>query len=58
MRPVYPTIGHTSSSDEAIHLPAAMQFSGLRSMTGSMWSVDDDVVPQLISAFYGDMFDD
>ena len=46
---VYPTVGHTSSPDEAIHLAAAMQFSGFRSVTGFMWSADDDVVPQLIS---------
>jgi len=51
------TVGHMSSPDEAIHLAAAMQFSGFRSVIGSMWSVDDDVAAQLVSAFYGNMFD-
>jgi len=51
------TVGHESSPDEAIHLAAAMQFSGFRSVIGSMWSVDDKVVGQVVSAFYDEMFD-
>ncbi|KAG0701540.1 hypothetical protein DFH29DRAFT_926511, partial [Suillus ampliporus] len=31
------TVGDESSPDEAIHLTAAMQFSGFRSVIGSMW---------------------
>ncbi|OAX37752.1 hypothetical protein K503DRAFT_692777 [Rhizopogon vinicolor AM-OR11-026] len=51
------TVGHASSPDEAVHLAAAMQFSGFRSVIGSMWSVDDTVAGQIISAFYENMFD-
>jgi len=51
------TVGDASSPDEAIHLAAAMQFSGFRSVIGSMWSVDDEVVGQVVSAFYNEMFD-
>ncbi|OAX35022.1 hypothetical protein K503DRAFT_858860 [Rhizopogon vinicolor AM-OR11-026] len=51
------TVGHASSPDEAIHLAAAMQFSGFRSVIGSMWSVDDEVVGQVVSAFYDNMVD-
>jgi len=51
------TVGHESSHDEAIHLAAAMQFSGFRSVIGSMWSVDDEVAGQLVSAFYDNMVD-
>ncbi|OAX44469.1 hypothetical protein K503DRAFT_764886 [Rhizopogon vinicolor AM-OR11-026] len=51
------TVGHAFSPDEAIHLAAAMQFSGFRSVIGSMWSVDDKVVGQIVSAFYENMFD-
>ena len=51
------TVGHASSPDEAIHLAAAMQFSGFRSVIGSMWSVDDNVAGQLVSAFYDNMLD-
>lgn len=51
------TVGHASSPDEAIHLAAAMQFSGFRSVIGSMWSVDDNVAGQLVSAFYDNLVD-
>jgi len=51
------TMGYESSPDEAIHLAAAMQFSGFRSVIGSMWSVDDKVVGQVVSAFYDEMLD-
>ena len=51
------TVGHASSPDEAIHLAAAMQFSGFRSVIGSMWSVDDEVAGQIVSAFYRNLVD-
>jgi CHAT domain-containing protein len=34
-----------------------MQFSGFRSVIGSIWSVDDDAAGQVVFAFY-DHFDD
>ena len=52
------TVGDELSPDEAIHLAAAMQFSGFRSVIGSMWSVDDDVVGQIVSIFYENLVDD
>ncbi|KAG0693350.1 CHAT domain-containing protein [Suillus ampliporus] len=52
------TVGDKSSPDEAIHLAAAMQFSGFRSVIGSMWSVDDEVARQIVSAFYGYLVDE
>ncbi|KAG0704098.1 CHAT domain-containing protein [Suillus ampliporus] len=52
------TVGDETSPDESIHLAAAMQFSGFRSVIGSMWSVDDDVAPQIVSAFYANLVDD
>jgi CHAT domain-containing protein len=51
------TVGDESSPDEAIHLAAAMQFSGFRSVIGSMWSVDDEVVQQVVTAFYDNLVD-
>ncbi|KAG2037156.1 CHAT domain-containing protein [Suillus americanus] len=51
------TVGDEKSPDESIHLAAAMQFSGFRSVIGSMWSVDDDVARQVASAFYGHLVD-
>ncbi|KAG2120273.1 TPR-like protein [Suillus clintonianus] len=51
------TVGHEKSPDEAIHLAAAMQFSGFRSVIGSMWSVDDEVALQVVSVFYRKLVD-
>ncbi|KAG1818044.1 uncharacterized protein BJ212DRAFT_1236569, partial [Suillus subaureus] len=50
------TVGDEWRPDEAIRLAAAMQFSGFRSIIGSMWSVDDDVARQIVSAFYNNIF--
>ncbi|KAG1743863.1 CHAT domain-containing protein [Suillus lakei] len=52
------TVGDEKSPDESIHLAAAMQFFGFRSVIGSMWSVDDDVAWQVVSAFYRYLVDD
>ncbi|KAG1747661.1 CHAT domain-containing protein [Suillus lakei] len=52
------TVGDESSPDEAIHLAAAMQFAGFRSVIGSMWSVDDSVANQIVSVFYENLVDD
>ncbi|KAG1787326.1 CHAT domain-containing protein [Suillus plorans] len=51
------TVGDEKSPDESIHIAAAMQFCGFRSVIGSMWSVDDDVARQFVSAFYGHLVD-
>jgi CHAT domain-containing protein len=51
------TVGDKTSPDEAIHLAAAMQFSGFRSVIGSMWSVDDEAARQVVSAFYSKLVD-
>ncbi|KIJ64560.1 hypothetical protein HYDPIDRAFT_28497 [Hydnomerulius pinastri MD-312] len=44
--------GDKDAPDEVIHLAAALQFSGIRNVVGTMWSVDDSVVSHLIEAFY------
>ncbi|KAG1803196.1 CHAT domain-containing protein [Suillus subaureus] len=46
------TVGDEKSHDESIHLAAAMQSCGFRGVIGSMWSVDDEVARQVVSAFY------
>jgi CHAT domain-containing protein/tetratricopeptide (TPR) repeat protein len=50
-------VGDEKSPDELIHLAAAMQFSGFRSVIGSMWSVDDEVARQVVSTFYRHLVD-
>ncbi|KAG2065648.1 hypothetical protein BDR04DRAFT_1032267, partial [Suillus decipiens] len=52
------TVGDKERPDESIHLAAAMQFCGFRSVIGSMWSVDDEVARQVVSAFYSHVIDD
>ncbi|KAG1762632.1 TPR-like protein [Suillus occidentalis] len=52
------TVGDKKSPDESIHLAAAMQFSGFRSVVGSMWSVDDEVAQEVVSGFYENLVDD
>ncbi|KAG0697368.1 CHAT domain-containing protein [Suillus ampliporus] len=49
------TVGDEKTPDESIHLAAAMQFSRFRSVIGSMWSVDDEVALQMVSAFYANL---
>jgi CHAT domain-containing protein len=51
------TVGDEESPDELIHLAAAMQFSGFRSVIGSMWTVDDEAAQEVVSAFYGNLVD-
>ncbi|KAG1811747.1 CHAT domain-containing protein [Suillus subaureus] len=52
------TVGDEKNPDESIHLAAAMQFSGFRSVIGSMWFVDDEAARQVVSAFYDKLIDD
>ncbi|KAG2354046.1 hypothetical protein BDR07DRAFT_1307318 [Suillus spraguei] len=45
------TVGDEKSPDESIHLAAAIQFSGFRSVIDTMWSVDDEVARRLCLFF-------
>ncbi|KAI9444030.1 CHAT domain-containing protein [Lactarius indigo] len=44
-----------SIADEALHLAAAMQYSGFRSVVGTLWAVVDDDGPELAKHFYKTM---
>ncbi|KAI9567906.1 TPR-like protein [Boletus coccyginus] len=52
------TVGDEDSPDEAIHLASAMQFSGFRSVIGTMWAVDDGETNKISSTFYKYMVDE
>ncbi|EJC97787.1 uncharacterized protein FOMMEDRAFT_115125 [Fomitiporia mediterranea MF3/22] len=43
---------HDGAYDETLHLAAAMQFSGFRSVIGSMWELLDEDGPALAKAVY------
>ena len=45
-----------SATEEVLHLAAAMQFSGFRSVVGTMWQVQDEDGPTFAEHFYGAMF--
>ncbi|KAG1790404.1 CHAT domain-containing protein [Suillus plorans] len=44
--------------DEVIHLAAGLQFSGFKSVIGTLWQVDDSVAQHVVKAFYENMFKD
>ncbi|KAG8215661.1 CHAT domain-containing protein [Butyriboletus roseoflavus] len=52
------TVGDEESPDEVIHLAAAMQFAGFRSVIGTMWAVDDAHTNEITSKFYDNMIDE
>jgi len=45
-----------SLSDEALHLTAAMQYCGFRSVVGTMWAMADKDGPPLVHNFYDSVF--
>ena len=42
--------------DEVVHLAAAMQFCGFRSVVGTLWAMEDDVGCDVMKDFYQYMF--
>ncbi|KAG0703598.1 CHAT domain-containing protein [Suillus ampliporus] len=51
-------VGDEETPDEVIHLAAGLQFSGFKSVIGTLWVVDDDVAKHVVEAFYEEMFKD
>ncbi|KAG1740446.1 CHAT domain-containing protein [Suillus paluster] len=51
-------VGDEETPDEVIHLAAGLQFSGFKSVIGTLWVVDDAVAKHVVEAFYGHMFKD
>ncbi|KAG1824270.1 CHAT domain-containing protein [Suillus variegatus] len=51
-------VGDEKTPDEVIHLAAGLQFSGFKSVVGTLWEVDDSVAKHVVEAFYGYMFGD
>jgi CHAT domain-containing protein len=47
-----------SPVDEALHLAAAVQYCGFRSVVGTMWAMADTDGPDLAENFYGSVFSD
>ncbi|KAG2065832.1 hypothetical protein BDR04DRAFT_1145188 [Suillus decipiens] len=51
-------VGDEETPDEVIHLAAGLQFSGFKSVIGTLWEVDDSVAKHVVKAFYENMFED
>ncbi|KAG1722815.1 CHAT domain-containing protein [Suillus lakei] len=51
-------VGDKETPDEVIHLAAGLQFSGFKSVVGTLWEVDDAVAKHVVEAFYKNMFRD
>ncbi|KAG1763718.1 CHAT domain-containing protein [Suillus occidentalis] len=51
-------VGNEKSPDEVIHLAAGLQFSGFKSVIGTLWGVDDAVAKHVVKSFYEKMFED
>ncbi|KAG2094857.1 CHAT domain-containing protein [Suillus discolor] len=49
-------VGDEETPDEVIHLAAGLQFSGFKSVIGTLWQVDDSVAKHVVKAFYENMF--
>ncbi|KAG2067168.1 hypothetical protein BDR04DRAFT_943077, partial [Suillus decipiens] len=49
-------VGDEETPDEVIHLAAGLQFSGFKSVTGTLWEVNDAVAKHVVEAFYKYMF--
>ncbi|KAG1779878.1 CHAT domain-containing protein [Suillus placidus] len=52
------TVGDEKTPDEVIHLAAGLQFSGFKSIVGTLWEVDDAVAKHDVKVFYENMFMD
>ncbi|KAG2035611.1 CHAT domain-containing protein [Suillus americanus] len=50
--------GDEETPDEVIHLAAGLQFSGFKSVIGTLWVVDDAVAKHVVEAFYKNLFKD
>ncbi|EJD03364.1 uncharacterized protein FOMMEDRAFT_85871 [Fomitiporia mediterranea MF3/22] len=50
-------LSHSGAHDEALHLSAAMQFSGFRSVIGTMWELYDEDGPHFARVVYEYMND-
>ncbi|KAI9451099.1 CHAT domain-containing protein [Boletus coccyginus] len=49
-------MGDERLSDEAIHIVAGMLFAGYGAVIGTMWSISDDIAPNVARDVYGQLF--
>jgi CHAT domain-containing protein len=52
------TTGDENLSEEAVHLAGGMLLAGYRGVVATMWSIQDDLAPQVTDEFYGHIVKD
>ncbi|KAG1859817.1 CHAT domain-containing protein [Suillus subluteus] len=51
-------VGDLQTPDKVIHLVAGLQFAGVKSVIGTLWTVNDSTVQRLVEAFYKNLCGD
>jgi CHAT domain-containing protein len=46
------TTGEETLSDEAVHIAGGMLLAGYRGVVATMWSIEDDLAPEVADEFY------
>ncbi|KAG1899713.1 uncharacterized protein F5891DRAFT_953466, partial [Suillus fuscotomentosus] len=49
-------VGDEKTPNEATHLAHGLQFSGFKTVVGTLWEVDDTIAKHIVKAFYTNMF--
>jgi CHAT domain-containing protein len=52
------TTGEETLSDEAVHIAGGMLLAGYRGVAATMWSIEDDLAPEVADEFYRRMMED
>jgi CHAT domain-containing protein len=52
------TTGEETLSDEAVHIAGGMLLAGYRGVVATMWSIEDDLAPEVADEFYRRMMED
>jgi CHAT domain-containing protein len=52
------TTGDEKLSEEAVHIAGGMLLAGYRGVVATMWSIQDDLAPEVTNEFYGHIMKD
>jgi tetratricopeptide (TPR) repeat protein len=52
------TTGEETLSDEAVHIAGGMLLAGYRGVVATMWSIEDDIAPEVADEFYRHIMED
>jgi CHAT domain-containing protein len=52
------TTGDEKLSEEAVHIAGGMLLAGYRGVVATMWSIQDELAPEVTNEFYGHIIED